>query len=84
MASSGEGATTTGAGGNPFATESKGKGKAAASDIPQDTHMGEDVEDDDDDDEEEEEAEVRSACSLVTQLFHTTTRDQANAPMTGG
>jgi hypothetical protein len=60
MASNGDGITSTGAGENPFATETKGKGKAAASDIPQDTPMGDDAEDDDDDEEEEEEeAEVR-------------------------
>lgn len=61
MAPNSESVTTTGAGDNQVAAESKGKGKAAASDIPQDTRMGEDVEEDDDDDEEEDEAEeVRS------------------------
>ncbi|OIW27428.1 hypothetical protein CONLIGDRAFT_682482 [Coniochaeta ligniaria NRRL 30616] len=57
MASTGSGATTTGAADNQFATESKGKGKAAASEIPQDTPMGDDAEDDDDDEEDEVEEE---------------------------
>ena len=59
MASNGEqGATTGGAGDNQQFAESKGKGKAAASDIPQDTPMGEEADDDDDDEEEEEAEEV--------------------------
>jgi len=66
MASNGEGATTSGAADKHLATEtteSKGKGKAAASDVPQDHPMAEEAEDDDDDEEEEEEeAEVRSDC----------------------
>lgn len=72
MATNGSGATTTGAGDNPFVTEGKGKGKAAASDIPQDTPMGEDAEDDDDDDDDEEEVEeVRSSAWI----FHVSFRN---------
>jgi hypothetical protein len=83
MASNGSGATTTGAGDNTFATESKGKGKAAASEIPQDTPMGEDAEDDDDDDEEEEAEEVR-ASAWINHKHPETIRAEANAQVTGG
>lgn len=71
MASNSEGVTTTGAGDNQSAVESKGKGKAAASDIPEDTRMGDDAEDDDDDDEEDEEEaeEVGSPCSRRLNVF---------------
>lgn len=84
MASTGSGATSTGAADNQFATESKGKGKAAASDIPQDTPMGEDAEDDDDDEEDEVEEVRLSAwivqCSSISYYLG----DEANAQVTGG
>jgi hypothetical protein len=82
MASNGSGVTApTGAQDNPFATETKGKGKALASDATEDHPMGDNTEEDDDDDEEEE---VEDVCTIRSPPDAPHYMGRANTEVTGG